>query len=157
MHKFVNSNCNIPLQSQSSLAGIFRIDKPVNMHIKVENNILKELAIFDAETKENNATNSTFEEVSNARDILGNSTKNHTEIEVNSENNANDSNNVTNSTSKSEIFKNSSSENAASSKVKDKISSSNISNLSDIEAERSTQIDMKNVAVFNTTNEEGVN
>ena len=59
--------------------------------------------------------------------------------------------------SKSEIFKNSSSENAASSKVKDKISSSNISNLSDIEAERSTQIDMKSLAGLNITNGEGIN
>jgi hypothetical protein len=136
---------------------MFRIDKPVNLHIKVENNILKELAIFDAETRDNNATNSTFEEVSDEREIMGNSTKNHTEIEINSTINGNDSNNAINSTTKKEISKNSSSENSTSSKVEEKRSSSNIKNLTDIAAERSMQIDMKNRFGLNATNEEGIN
>ena len=136
---------------------MFRIDKPVNLHIKVENNILKELAIFDAETRTNNATNSTFEEVSDERDIMENSTKNHTEIEINSAINGNDSNNAINSTTKNEISKNSSSENSTSSKVEGKRSSSNIKNLTDVAAERSMQIDMKNRFGLNATNEEGIN
>ena len=34
------------------MAGVFRMDRPMNVHIKVENELLKELAFFDAERKE---------------------------------------------------------------------------------------------------------
>ena len=155
MLNLIVSNCYIHLQSQSSLAGIFRIDQPVNIHIKVENNILKELAIFDTETRANNATNSTFEEISNEKEIMGNSTKNNTEIEMNSEGIGNASNSAINITTKVKTLKTASNENFTSSKVEGKKPSSNIANLSDIEADRSMQIDMKNLSLLNNTNGEG--
>ena len=125
------------------------------MHIKVENNILKELAIFDTETRANNATNSTFEEISNEKEIIGNSIKNDTEIEVNSENIGNESNSAINITTNVKKLKAGSNENSTSSKVEGQKPSSNIANLSDIEADRSMQIDMKNMSLLNITNDEG--
>ena len=73
------------------MAGIFQIDRPVNVHINVintvENDILKELSIFDDECKDENATNSTsFEEVSNVTSILSNDTMNDDDIEKTAEN-----------------------------------------------------------------------
>ena len=73
------------------MAGIFQIDRPVNVHINVintvENDILKELSIFDDECKDKNATNSTsFEEISNVTTILSNDTMNDDDIENTAEN-----------------------------------------------------------------------
>ena len=74
------------LQTQNPLAGIFKIDKPVNVYINVintvEKDILKELNIFDNEAKENTNTNATtFEEVNNVTSFLSNDTINNNEIE----------------------------------------------------------------------------
>ena len=82
------------LQTQTPLAGIFQIDRPVNVHINVintvENDILKELSIFDDECKDENSTNSTsFEEVSNVTSILSNDTMNDDDIETTAKNKTN--------------------------------------------------------------------
>ena len=54
----------ITKQSQASLAAVYRIDKPINIRIKVEDDLLKELSIFDAERAEN-GTKTTFMKIAN--------------------------------------------------------------------------------------------
>ena len=51
-------------QNQTSLAKVYRFEGAMSVRIKVEDDLLKELSIFDAERKES-GTNTSFVEIKN--------------------------------------------------------------------------------------------
>lgn len=64
------------MQNQSSLARVYRIDSAMRVRIKVEDDLLKELAIFDAE-REENGTNTSFIEIENVDENIEEDKKNN--------------------------------------------------------------------------------